>query len=319
MPAPIDWLSQLLEIVPVGGRLDLRCLYGAPWRIEQKMAAAGEIPYHVVVAGTAVLDDPQGGPPDRLGAGDILLLPDGAAHVLHDESGAPPLPAHERPGLNFTISESAGPGERLELICGHFAIAAPHDRLIRDYLPRRLIVRAAAGATASAGQLTTLMTLMRQASAAEGLGGRAMLNGLSAALFAVTLRVASESEQAPAGLLALAGHSRLAPALSAMFQTPAHPWSLPELARLCNMSRATMARHFQDRLKRSPAELLTGIRMALAAKELHRQGSSTAAVAEAVGYRSEAAFQRAFKQAMAMTPAQWRRLAQAPDPDRSSR
>ena len=31
----MDWLSQLFEMMPVRGRLDLRCHYGAPWRIDQ--------------------------------------------------------------------------------------------------------------------------------------------------------------------------------------------------------------------------------------------------------------------------------------------
>jgi AraC family transcriptional activator of mtrCDE len=35
-------------------------------------------------------------------------------------------------------------------------------------------------------------------------------------------------------------------------------------------------------------------------------------VAEAVGYLSEAAFQRAFKSHMGITPAQWRKAAQTP-------
>jgi len=35
---------------------------------------------------------------------------------------------------------------------------------------------------------------------------------------------------------------------------------------------------------------------------------STGAVAEAVGYQSEAAFQRAFKSHMGVTPAQWRKM-----------
>ncbi len=311
---PGDWLSLLLDLVPVHGRVDRRCFYGAPWRIDQAAAAKGEIAYHVVIAGSAMLEDSAGGPPTRLAAGDILLVTDGAAHVLHDGSGVPAVPARDRPGLNVTISESTGPGDRLDLMCGHFVVAAPHDRMIRDYLPRRLIVRAATGsaaaaATSTGNQLMTLVALMKEASTVEELGGRAMLNALSAALFAMTLRAASEAKEAPAGLLALAGHSRLAPALSAMFRTPAHPWTLAELARLCNMSRATLARHFEEKLGHSPNKLLTDFRMALAAKQLHQPRASTAAIAEAVGYRSEAAFQRAFKQRMAMTPAQWRRLA----------
>ena len=122
----------------------------------------------------------------------------------------------------------------------------------------------------------------------------------------MVLRAASESEHAPAGLLALAGHPRLAPAISAMFANPARPWKLPDLADLCNMSRATFMRHFQDNLGRSAAELLTDIRMSLAANELKKPTITTAAVAESVGYQSEAAFRRAFADWMGMTPGQWR-------------
>jgi AraC family transcriptional activator of mtrCDE len=106
----------------------------------------------------------------------------------------------------------------------------------------------------------------------------------------------------------LAGHPRLAPAVAALFNEPARAWSLPELARLCNMSRATLARQFQEKLGRSATDLLTDIRMTLAANELKKSSLSTDAVAEAVGYQSEAAFQRAFKSRMGVTPAQWRKI-----------
>src|SRR6266481_4654592 len=160
----------------------------------------------------------------------------------------------------------------------------------------------------TAAQLAGLVSLMRSESADDHLGGRAMLNALSTAMFALVLRLASETEDTPRGLLALAGHPRLAPAVGALFNEPARAWSLPDLARLCNMSRATLARQFQEKLGRSPSDLLTDIRMTLAANELKRSSLSTGAVAEAVGYQSEAAFQRAFKGHMGITPAQWRKM-----------
>ena len=293
MPPSMDWLSRLLEMTPVRGRLDLRCLYGAPWRIDEAQAEPGEIPYHIVLAGSAVLEDPAGGAPQQLAAGDILLVAQGGAHTLHDGSGAKPAAAHARAGLNLTFSENAGNGKRLDMLCGRFVLAAPHERLLRGYLPSRLVARkygqGAPGATAA--QVASLVSLMRTESAADHLGGRAMLNALSTALFALTLRLSSESGDAPAGLLALAGNPRLAPAITAMFERPAHPWTLPALAHLCNVSRATLVRLFKDSLGRSASDMLTDIRMTLAASELQKSSSSTGAVAEAVGYQSEAAFQ----------------------------
>jgi AraC family transcriptional regulator, activator of mtrCDE len=308
-----DWLSRLFEMITVRGRLDLRCFYGAPWRIDQGPAEAGAIPYHAILAGSAMLEDPAGRRPVRLKAGDIVLLPHNPRHSLVDGGGARPVPAQNRQGLNILISENAGAGERLDMLCGHFVVAPPHDRLLRNYLPPRLIVRAGddkgkTADSATATQLAGLVSLMRAESAAENLGGGAMLNALSAAMFALVMRLASEADDAPVGLLALAGNPRLAPALKAMFDAPARAWSLPELARLCNMSRATLARQFQEKLGRSASDLLTDIRMTLAANELRKPSISTGAVAETVGYQSEAAFQRAFKSHMGVTPAHWRKM-----------
>jgi AraC family transcriptional activator of mtrCDE len=308
----MDWLSRLLEILPVRGTLDIRCDYGAPWRLAADQARPGEIPYHAVLQGTAVLRGERGGPTISLNEGDILLLPRGDAHLLHDGSGARASPAHQRPALNLTVSANAGKGERMTMLCGRFVFDMPHHRLVRDYLPSRLIARAGSGvssarASETRAQLAGLMTLMRQETEAETLGGGAMLNAFSAALFTLTLRFASEANDAPIGLLAVAGNPRLAPALMAMLREPSRPWTLPTLARLCNISRAALARHFQEKLGRSASEFLGDIRMALASNELKKPGVSTAAAAAAVGYQSEAAFQRAFKQRMGVTPAEWRR------------
>ncbi len=314
MPARPDWLSQLLEIVTVSGQLEIRCVFGAPWRVAYKQSAATEIPYHVVLKGTALLQDPDTRSSQELRAGDIVLLPHGSAHVLHDGSGLPPAPAHTREGANFIVSENAGPGERLDMLCGRFFVEPPHDRLIRVYLPTTLVARATDdlldGETATAaGQLASLVHLMRTEAAGDRLGGHAMLNMLSSALFALTLRVVSESQQAPRGLLALAGRPRLAPAISAMFENPGKVWTVPELAQLCNMSRATFMRHFEDAVGRSAHDLLTDIRMSLAANALKNPSATTEAVAELVGYNSIAAFRRSFAQWMGMTPGAWRRAS----------
>lgn len=331
----MDWLSRLLALAPVSGQVDIRCRFGAPWRIEHQQAVEGEIPYHVVLSGTAVLDQ-DGAPPLHLQAGDVLLFPQGAAHTLHDGSGKPGLPLRSHSGAHLVFKETVAGGEDLDLLCGRFLIHPQQGRLIRDYLPPQLVIRPVLAdtpvatttatttdtladtpadtpadadldsAASSARRLRHLLLLMRNEASGDALGGRALLNALSAALFALVLRHASVAGAGPAGLLAVAGEPRLAPALDAMFQDAAHPWTLEDLAQRCNMSRATFVRHFQSRIGRPAMALLTDIRMALALDRLKTTAMSTAAVAEAVGYQSEAAFQRAFKQHTGQTPAAWR-------------
>src|SRR3954447_24024538 len=238
----VDWLSRLLKLISVTGRLEVRCNYGAPWRVVWPPSAACEIPFHVVLKGRAIIEDPETQTASELVGGDIVLLPHGSAHVLHDGSGLAPAPTHERRNsAGWMLSQNDGQGERLDLLCGRFFIGPPHDRLIRNYLPTNLVVRATsdggeAGIGLASKDLASLVGLMRTESGGDKPGGNAVLNALSSALFTLVLRAASESEQAPEGLLALASHSRLAPAISAMFGDPARAWTLIDLAGLCGMS-----------------------------------------------------------------------------------
>src|SRR6478672_5823253 len=110
----IDWLSHLLQLITITGQLEVRCAYGAPWRVTWGPAAANEIPYHVIVKGRAILEDPETRTARELLSGDIVLLPRGAAHVLHDGSGQTPTSTHEsRASAGWMLSENDGQGEQL--------------------------------------------------------------------------------------------------------------------------------------------------------------------------------------------------------------
>jgi AraC-like DNA-binding protein len=86
----------------------------------------------------------------------------------------------------------------------------------------------------------------------------------------------------------------------------------------CSMTRRTHGRCPSSHACatcREPRDLLTDIRMTLAANELRKSSLSTGAVAAIVGYQSQAAFQRAFKSHMGVTPAQWRKMQEPPGRD----
>ncbi|HYG41911.1 MAG TPA: AraC family transcriptional regulator [Bordetella sp.] len=308
----IDWLCQFLSMVGITGELRARCTYGAPWRLACPQPSVGEIPYYIMLEGRAILADPAMGTARELVAGDVLLSLHGPARVLHDGGGNKPGRTRGRQApAGWMLGENNGQGERMDLLHGRLFVESPHDRLIHNYLPPDLVVRGAdgPGALSASAHLAKLVELMRVESIGGSSGGHAIFNALSSVLFTLALRAAIESHQTPTGLLALAGSPRTAPSLSAMFTDPARTWNLPELAGLCGMSRATFIRHSQDKLGRSAFELLTDIRMGMAANELKKMGTATEAVADSVGYRSVAAFRRVFADRIGMTPAQWRRMA----------
>lgn len=319
----MDLLSRLLALMPVAGRLDVRCHFGSPWRIDNPAADTREIPYHVLLRGEAVLED-QHGSPLRMRAGDIALFPAGTPHVLHDGGGGKPAAADARVVNGLKIETNQGTGASVDILCGRFLLPAVPERLLRDHLPGRLLVHSVAHIESSdavpgeqaddaiaTSRLARLIQLMREEALEQGPASETLVNHLSGALFALTLRFASDTAEPPRGLLALAQRPRLQPALSAMFDEPGKPWSLPELAALCHMSRATFARHFDEAIGRSASDVLTEIRMALAGRKLAQTSLAIAEIGEAVGYQSDAAFQRVFKRQVGMTPAQWRAQAKA--------
>lgn len=306
----MDLLSRLLTLMPVTGRLDVRCHFGAPWRIEQPGAGAREIAYHVLLSGDAVVEDAHGAPV-AMHAGDIVLFPSGGAHALHDGSGEAPAAARTRTQNGLTVETNSGDGAAADLLCGRFLLPAVPQRLLRENLPARLVVHSAREGGTAPEHLVRLIALMRDEAHEAGPGSESLVNHLSGALFALTLRYASDADTPPRGLLALAQRPRLQPAIDAMFEQPGKAWSLPELAGLCHMSRATFARHFDEALGRSAIDVLTEIRMTLAGRLLAQGGLPVAEIGESVGYQSDAAFQRVFKRHVGMTPAQWRAAARA--------
>ena len=310
----IDWLSHLLHIMGATHQLRVRCTCGGPLPEAWHRSTAYEIPYHIVVKGRAIIKDQESGTATELLAGDAVLLPSGTADVVNHGSGqAPGCDDDRRTVEGSTINGNDGHGEQLHMLCGRFIIGSPHDRLIRNYLPKNLVVRSSHSdgrdANGSMSNLATLVGLMRIESLSSRLGGHAVLDAFTSALFGLMLRTAIESEQAPVGLLKLLGQPRLAPAISAMFVEPARSWKLRDLAGLCGMSRDTFMRHVHGKLGRSPVGLLTDIRMSLAANALKKRVTTAEAVAELVGYQSVSAFRRVFAERVGMTPGQWRRLA----------
>jgi AraC-like DNA-binding protein len=61
-----------------------------------------------------------------------------------------------------------------------------------------------------------------------------------------------------------------------------------------------------------PMHYLGNWRLQIAARLLERENMNVARAAEAVGYESEAAFNRAFKRRVGMPPGAWRRRKNTP-------
>ena len=99
--------------------------------------------------------------------------------------------------------------------------------------------------------------------------------------------------------------------LHIMYDDPAHPWTMDELATASGASRASLARRFNNLIGEPPMTFLTNWRLAMAADLLCEPGATVGTVAEKVGYANPFAFSAAFKRVRGVSPQQHRAGAHA--------
>lgn len=101
-------------------------------------------------------------------------------------------------------------------------------------------------------------------------------------------------------------------ALRLMQNNPAEPWTVASVAAEAGISRAVLARRFNELVGEPPMSFLTSWRIELAADLLRRPDVTVGAVAQQVGYSSPYALSTAFKRERGISPSQHRGLVGVP-------
>ncbi|WP_176051486.1 AraC family transcriptional regulator [Burkholderia sp. BCC1644] len=308
----MDALSQLLSLGCSRVELEMRCLLDGTFTIAYDAPPPSEVAFHLMLSGQCRLRV-AGGRTQQLGEGDLLLLPGGGAYEILDAigaRGAVTVPVRELAATNVTVlpvQSNIGDVDsaNVDMLCGRLVFGRGAGDLMLRALPRVMHI----GLCESSGlePLQMLMGLLRSEMSREQPGARAIVDALGQALLTYALRAYGQDTQMLSGWLAVAVDARLGPSIRAMLQAPAHPWTVASLGNVAAMSRATYARHFREKAGMSVGAFVAQIRMMHACALLRDSGSGQAAIGEAVGYRSEAAFGKAFRDVLGMTPGRWRR------------
>ncbi|TWI67293.1 AraC-like DNA-binding protein [Pseudoduganella lurida] len=335
-----DTLSDVLRTVRLRGAAFYAVRAGADWAVaappaveiaEAVLPGAGHVmAYHVLIDGAAWAGLP-GGPLARLAPGDVVLFPQGDAHLLCSAPGVPPLrfspewvratqqlatPFAVAPGVGgaFAWGASARPDEHppdstdggSSVACGFLGCDHGPFNPLLDALPRMLHVPAE-------GDGAWLRQLMRQAieaSAGAGPGACALAERMGETMFIDTVRRhAARLPDGATGWLAGLRDRQIARALALIHAEPQRPWTVDALARAAALSRSAFCERFARLVGAAPARYLARWRMARAGALLRQSRAPVAAIALAVGYESEAAFTRAFARVAGMPPSRWRGAA----------
>jgi AraC-like DNA-binding protein len=141
-------------------------------------------------------------------------------------------------------------------------------------------------------------------------GGEAVITRLSDILVIQAIRAWIASDPVgQTGWLGALQDPRVGRAMSLVHRDPARPWSVASLARETAMSRSAFAARFTELVGEPVMQYVTRWRMQVALDWLQDEDIPVAELATRLGYESQAAFSRAFKRTVGVSPGASRRSA----------
>jgi AraC family transcriptional regulator, alkane utilization regulator len=304
----VDVLTDVLQTVRVQGACYGRVQAGAPWGLSVNQAEDAK--FHVVVSGACSLVVAGEAEPRHLVAGDIVALPHGHAHSLHDHPATParPLDSLCRPEKRGLAIELGGQGSRTELVSGRIRFESRAHNPLLAALPSVMLLQGEAGRSIQWLEPTLKFIAWEMQTGRPG--AHTVVSRLADILFIQLVRgyLAGLPDDATGWLGALKDQ-QIGSALTLIHQNPETDWTVLVLAERVGMSRSAFAARFHRIVGEPPLHYLTRWRMQKAAGLLREGHASLAEIAEQVGYDSEAAFSKAFKRAIGSAPGAYRRAA----------
>ncbi len=309
----MDSVAGLLDGPRARGAFLLRSVLDPPW----SMRIEDEAPLTLVamVRGSACVI-PDDGATSWLHAGDVAVLRGPDPYVVADAPETAPqvviLPGQrcvlpdgrelpEMADLGVRTWGNSPDGETM-ILTGTYQLRSETSQRLLDALPAHLVVEADSWENPLVGYLADEI-------ARDDPGQEAVLDRLLDLLLIAALRAwfARDATRAP-GWYRAQSDPIVGPALKLIHHQPAHPWTVASLAHEVGVSRAALARRFQDLVGEPPITFLTTWRLSLAADLLREPGATIASVAPQVGYSSAFALSSAFKRVRGLSPAEHRRL-----------
>jgi len=311
--APADPLGAALHFLRMNGAFYCRSELSAPWGLTM-MPMPGYVWFHVVTSGRVWLE---AGEADAtlLAPGDLGLVPHGEGHVLRSEPGvpAPGILELEREEVSdrYEILRHGGGGAATTLICGAVRFDHPAARTLVEILPPILHVEPS-GSPQVEWMQSTLRLMAAEARELRP-GGEAVITRLGDILVIQAIRSWIETDPAAqSGWLGALRDPQIGRAIALIHRDPARAWTVASLAQELAMSRSAFSARFTDLVDESAMQYVTRWRMQVAVNSLQHDGATVAELANRLGYRSEAAFARAFKRVIGVPPGAVKRAPQEP-------
>jgi AraC-like DNA-binding protein len=309
--APVDPLGEALHFLRMSGTFYCRSEVTAPWALALP-PRKGCLSFHMVTSGRCWLEA-QGADPQRLEPGDLALVPHGEGHQLSSEPGTPAPRIdelrHERVSDRYAILRHGGGGAATSLVCGAVRFDHPAAHHLVKLLPRVIHVEASSSPhMAMTDWMQSTLRLMAIEAKELRPGGETVITRLADILVIQAIRSWIERDPAAqTGWLGALRDGQIGRAIALIHRDPARAWTVASLANEVAMSRSGFAARFTELVGEPAMQYVTRWRMHVALTWLKEDDSALSEMATRLGYQSEAAFSRAFKRFIGVSPGAARR------------
>ncbi|SDG17567.1 AraC-type DNA-binding protein [Lentzea fradiae] len=295
-----DALGEALHLLRMSGTFYCRTELGEPWGLTMP-DMADCLWFHVLTSGRCEVEVDGG--LTALAPGDVLLVPGGQGHRLFGGDADAPLVTtlpHTFETESYAVLRHGGEGAATHLVCGAVRFDDPAAKHLVAMLPNVLHVR-------QADDMRATIALMAAEAKAVRPGGEAVVTRLADVLVVQTIRSWLATDPAArTGWLGALQDRQIGQALASIHRDPARPWTVERLANESAMSRSAFAARFADLVGEPAMRYVTRWRMHVAMHRLRSRDSTVSEIAHGLGYESEAAFSRAFKRIVGVSPGQVR-------------
>ncbi len=307
-PPSEDPLGEALHFLRMSGVFYTRSEFTAPWGLALP-AMPDCLMFHVVTSGRCLLEDDEA-PPHLLEPGVFALVPHGEGHRLTSAPGVAAARLFDLPreqvSERYEILRHGGGGEATLMICGGVRFDHPAARHLVKLLPRRIVIRA--WDSPRMNWLQSTLHLMADENRRLRPGGEELVTRLADILIIQAVRSwMAEDPAAQTGWLGALQDPQIGRALLRVHRDPARAWTVASLAHEAAMSRSAFAARFTALVGEGPMHYVMQWRMHLALTWLKEEEGPLSDLAYRLGYQSEAAFNRAFKRVIGVSPGAARR------------
>jgi|AGTN01.1.fsa_nt_gi AraC-type DNA-binding domain-containing proteins len=312
----MDVLADVLSLAQFKSMVYCQADFTAPWGVQWE-GRVGRAGFVMVVRGTCSLECGLSDKPISMASGDFLLTSRARPYSLRDSLGTP-LTKFDDVLAQSNMDETTrnrtftfgGGGSSTKVVLGCYDFDTSGKNPFFSSLPEFIYI--AAEELQSEPWMEPTLRFLSAELANERFGSAIAVDRLTELLFVQAVRIHVQRTQLSTshttGWLTGIGDAQIGKAIAAIHANPEEEWTVANLAQHVGMSRSSFAARFKELTNTSPLDYVTLWRMQKANALLKRGNVSISDVAQLVGYKSEAAFSKAFKRETGHAPGHSRKL-----------